>query len=49
MCILGGGMHLHTYGEARDQHCLLKIIPPLFFFEIVSLMEPGAHYVGQTD
>lgn len=42
-------MHVHTYGGARGQHCLLKIISPLHILEAVCLLEPGSYYFGPTD
>lgn len=49
VCILGGGMHVHMYGEARGQHCLLKTISPLHILETVCLLELGSYYFGPTE
>lgn len=49
VCILGGGMHVHMYGEARGQHCLLKIISPLHILETVCRLKPGSYCFGLTD
>lgn len=42
-------MHVHMYGEARGQHCLLKTISPLHILETVCLLEPGSYYFGPTE